>query len=415
MSYGRALTTVHQKVALFMANQVRSVRRIGVAERRARLGRRHRLTLSARAETPVDVAQALGALHATDPASVYLAAAARLRAPEIGGIERALYDERRLVRLLGMRRTVFVVPHDTAPIVEAACTRAIARQERRRLVQLLASAGIAADAAAWLEEVEAATLQALTAVGEATAAELAAVEPRLREQFVVAEGKSYQASQSVSTRVLSLLAADGRIIRGRPRGSWISSQYRWAPIDAWLPERPPAWTTEAAQAELVRRWLAAFGPGTAADIKWWTGWTAGEVNRALAALGPAEVDLDGERGFVLPGDVEPAPPVEPWVALLPALDPTAMGWSGRAWYLGQHAPALFDRSGNIGPTVWSDGRIVGGWAQRSGGEVVCRLLEEIGADVAAAVAAAAARLSVWLGPVRVTPRFRTPLERELST
>ncbi len=91
-----------------------------------------------------------------------------------------------------------------------------------------------------------------------------------------------------------------------------------------------------------------------------------------------------------------------------------MGWKERGWFLGEHGPALFDRTGNIGPTVWWDGRIVGGWAQRPDGEVVVRLLSDIGAGGEAAVAAEAERLSGHLGPVRVTPRFRTPLERELS-
>ncbi len=48
------------------------------------------------------------------------------------------------------------------------------------------------------------------------------------------------------------------------------------------------------------------------------------------------------------------------------------------------------------------------------GEVAYRLLEDIGADGAAAVAASAGSLETWLGTARVTPRFRTPLERELS-
>jgi hypothetical protein len=103
------------------------------------------------------------------------------------------------------------------------------------------------------------------------------------------------------------------------------------------------------------------------------------------------------------------------VALLPALDPTVMGWTGRAWYLGEHGPALFDRSGNAGPTVWADGRIVGGWAQREDGKVVHRLLEDVGAEASSAIADEAARLTEWLTPVRVKPRFRTPLERELAT
>jgi hypothetical protein len=119
-------------------------------------------------------------------------------------------------------------------------------------------------------------------------------------------------------------------------------------------------------------------------------------------------------GLVLSDDVDAVDPVEPWAALLPALDPTAMGWLGRGWYLGEHAPALFDRSGNIGPTVWWDGRIVGGWSQRLNGEVVHRLLEDVGADATAAIEAAAERVTAFVEGTRVTPRFRTPLERELS-
>ena len=118
--------------------------------------------------------------------------------------------------------------------------------------------------------------------------------------------------------------------------------------------------------------------------------------------------------MVLADDLEFPAGAPPVATLLPALDPTPMGWQSRSWYLGPHAPALFDRTGNIGPTVWWAGRVVGGWAQRASGEVAYRLLEDIGADGAAAVAAEAGALETWLGTARVTPRFRTPLERELS-
>jgi hypothetical protein len=392
-----------------------AVRRIGVQERRARLGVRHHLAPAAHAAGVVQVAEDLVGLHGTDPASVFLAAAARMRQPEVAAIERALYHDRVLLRMLGMRRTMFVVPVELAPIVQAACTNAIAAAQRRLLLQLLEQSGIAADdPERWLEEVEEATVKALAARGQALASELAEDEPRLREQILLAEGKSYAARQSVVTRVLLVLAAEGRIARGRPRGSWISGQYRWSLIESWLPGGMAGWSAEAAQAELVRRWLAAFGPGTVADLRWWTGLTAGQVKRALAAVGAVEVDLDGVPGLVLAGDLAPLAAPEPWVALLPALDPTVMGWSGRGWYLGDHGPTLFDRNGNAGPTVWWDGRVVGGWASRKDGEIAVRLLEDVGADAAAAVEAAAGGLADWLGPVRVTPRFRTPLERELS-
>ena len=117
---------------------------------------------------------------------------------------------------------------------------------------------------------------------------------------------------------------------------------------------------------------------------------------------------------MIAGDDETVPGPAPWVALLPALDPTVMGWRDRHWFLGGHRTALTDRSGIIGRTVWWDGRMVGGWAQRAAGEIVFRLLEDMGANAVGAVTEEAERLRGWIGSVRVTPRFRTPLERDLS-
>jgi hypothetical protein len=299
------------------------------------------------------------------------------------------------------------------PVVQAACTDAIAVQQRRLLETMVGGAGLADDPAGWVEEVGKVAVRALEARGGATASELAADDPRLAQQIVVAAGKPYEGRQSVVTRILLLLAAEGRIVRGRPRGSWVSGQYRWSVVEAWLPDGVAAWSLEDAQTELVRRWLRGFGPATIADVKWWTGLPMGQVRRAVAATGAVEVDLDGVPGLALPDDLDPVPAPEPWAALLPALDPTTMGWTGRDFYLGSHRPVLFDRNGNAGPAIWWDGRVVGGWAQRKSGEVVLRLLEDVGADATTAVEAEAARLTTWLGPVRVTPRFRTPLEREL--
>ena len=184
-------------------------------------------------------------------------------------------------------------------------------------------------------------------------------------------------------------------------------------MSSWLPGDPPKPGADEARVELARRWLRAFGPATVADLKWWTGLTLGQVRKALGALDVSEVDMDGLPGVVLTDDVAPEPAAEPWVALLPSLDPTTMGWKERDWYLGGHRGALFDTNGNAGPTVWCDGRIVGGWAQRASGEVAFELLEEVGGDAGDAIAAEAARLEMWLGDVRVTPRFPTPLQRRL--
>lgn len=92
------------------------MRRVDDDERRARLGRRQFL-----AENPTqnstgptdglaDVAGALVGLHASDPATVFLALRARLRDATVADVEKALYDDRSVLKVLAMRRTMFVVP-----------------------------------------------------------------------------------------------------------------------------------------------------------------------------------------------------------------------------------------------------------------------------------------------------------------
>jgi hypothetical protein len=391
------------------------VLRCGDDQRRARLALRHHLAPAARSDDVVALAGDLAGLHATDPATIVLAAQARMDAAALPALEDALYERRALVRILGMRRTMFVVPVELAPVVQASTTRGLIPGERRRFIAQLEAAGVAADGARWLEETERATLAALLARGEASARELAADVPALRTKIAVAEGKPYAANQGVSWKVLLLLAAAGEIVRGRPTGSWTSTLYRWAPVRDWLPGGLPELDTDVAAAALLRRWLASYGPATVADMRWWTGWTAGLLKRALAQTDTVEVALDGgTTGLVLAGDEAPVVPPSPWAALLPGLDPTAMGYKERAWYLGAHREALFDRNGNIGPTIWWEGRIVGGWAQRNDGELVTRLLEDVGADAATAIGVETQRLRAALGDLRVTPRFRTPLERELA-
>jgi hypothetical protein len=390
------------------------VLKIDTAERRRRIAVRHHLAPKARASSVVEAARDLVGLHATDPVSVYLEALARTPKLDVPTMEDALYDERSLLKVLGMRRTMFVVPPDLAPVIQAACTRATAIAERKRTTQLLAGAGVAKDPGRWLRDVEEATMRALEARGEAVATDLTKDVPGLGTQIPFGEGKKWQGVLGVSTRVLFLLSMEGRIIRARPRGSWISSQYRWTPTDRWLPGGIPDMPTGEARVELVRRWLTAYGPGTVQDIRWWTGWTLGEVRRALAGIETVDVDLDGATGLALADDLAPTPAPPPWVALLPSLDATVMGWASRDWYLGEHRSKLFDRNGNAGPTVWADGRVVGGWSQRPDAAVVWRLFDGVGKEAAAAIEKEAERVTTFLGGVRVTPRFRTPLEQELG-
>jgi hypothetical protein len=245
--------------------------------------------------------------------------------------------------------------------------------------------------------------------------ELTEEVPELGTKLHFGEGKTWGGQIGVSTRVLFLLATDGLIVRGRPRGTWISGQYRWAPIETWLGGPLPTVGRGEAEAELLRRWLTAYGPATRNDVRWWTGWTMRRTDETLAAVGAVEVELeDGDAGYVSPEDADLIEDPEPWVRLLPALDPTTMGWKERDWYLGDHASMLFDGNGNAGPTIWANGRVVGGWTQKRDGVIVTEPLEHLDAATAKLLEQERRRLEAWFGGVRITPRFRSPLEKRLS-
>jgi hypothetical protein len=380
-------------------------------QRRARLGRRHGLAEPlASVET---AAAAMTCLHATEPASVHLAAFARCGAG-IDAIDRALYDDRTVVKQLAMRRTVFAFPRDLLPAVWGSAAARVAVQQRAQLARDVAKAGIAEDGPRWVEETTAAVLSLLHDRGPMTTAQLRAALPALEARLVISPGKKYGGEFPVAPRVLTTLAASGVILRGPNEGGWKTSRPRWTPTADWVDVGPPS-SEQEGYATLVRSWLHTFGPGTEADLVWWLGATKAAVRRALADVEAVEVRLDHGTGWLLPDDLGSDDPVDAWAALLPALDPTAMGWKERAFYLGDHAERLFDANGNAGPTAWWDGRIVGGWTQRADGTVVVVPAEQLDPAATKALDEAADRLTTWLAGDVVKSIYQSPLVRSAAS
>jgi hypothetical protein len=392
-----------------------SVLRITDAQRRARLARRHALAVPA--DSVEAATAAMTCLHATEPASVHLAAFARTGAA-LEEVDRALYDDRTVVKQLAMRRTVFAFPRELLPAVWGSAAARVAAQQRARLARDVEKAGITPDGPRWVQETTADVLTLLHEQGPMTTTELRAVLPAMEARLVVAPGKKYGGEFPIASRVLTTLAASGAVVRGSNEGGWKTSRPRWTPTADWVDVGSPLGEAEG-YAALVGSWLRTFGPGTEDDLVWWLGATKAAVRRGLADVEAVEVRLDAGTGWVLPDDLPGETgdavddPVEPWAALLPALDPTTMGWKGRDFFLGDHAERLFDTNGNGGPTAWWDGRIVGGWTQRDDGTVVVVPAEPLGAAATRALDASAERLTAWLGGDVVKSIYQSPLVRDL--
>jgi hypothetical protein len=374
-------------------------------ERRRRLAVRHALAPAHRVASPAAATGAMTVLHATEPATVYLSCWARCTSVTITDVDRALHDERSLVKQLAMRRTVFVFPRDLLSATWPSASARVARTERAQMVKDVVTAAIAGDGDAWLDLARADVLAVLADAPDGlTAAEVRRAAPSIDVKVAVRPGMMW-----ASPRVLTQLGATADVVRGVNLGHWRTSRPRWTLMRRWLGDLPPALREADGWRELVRRWLGTFGPGTEDDIVWWLGATKRIVRAALAELDAVAVTLDsGASGWLLHDDLHETPDPGPWVALLPVLDATVMGWKERGFYLGQHREQLFDRAGNAGTTAWVDGRIVGSWVQDDAGIVEVRLLERLPASARQALDEEADRLTAWLDGERINSPIRPP-------
>ncbi len=199
-------------------------------------------------------------LHSTEPATVYLSLHARVDGLTVPDVDRALYDDRSVVKQLAMRRTLFVFPRDLLPAAWGSASLRVAAQLEARLVKELESAGHA-DGAALLAEARSGVLDVLRGTA-LTAQEIRQQVPVLESRLDLAQGTKYAANVSIAPRVLTQLGVEGLVVRGRNAGHWRISKPRWALMSEWLDDVPAPAKADEGYAELVGRWLRTFGPGT---------------------------------------------------------------------------------------------------------------------------------------------------------
>jgi hypothetical protein len=170
--------------------------------------------LAGGASGPEEATRAVVALHATDPASVYLSILARSKASTLADVAQAMYGRRSLVRWMAMRRTLFVFPREDIPVIQAAVSTPLAAVLRARLVRQLQHNGteprIEGDAETWLDDLASRVEQALDERGLATGAQLSTDEP-LRTSILVRAPSDRP--QNVTTSLLTLMSAEGRLVR----------------------------------------------------------------------------------------------------------------------------------------------------------------------------------------------------------
>jgi Winged helix DNA-binding domain len=160
----------------------------------------------------------------------------------------------------------------------------------------------------------------------------------------------------------------------------VPTEDRWAfpraaeftPAETWLRKRASG---KEAREELVRRYLAAFGPATAADAQTWSGLKG--VKATLDGLRDELVTFkDGRRElFDLPDAPRPGEDAAAPPRLLPDFDNLLLAHADRTRVIAdQHKPAVFTKNLRVRATFLLDGEVAGTWsAERKGKNAVLTL------------------------------------------
>ena len=369
----------------------------------ARVMARHHLAERARDGDVVTVVRDLVGLHATSATTPYLSLLARMDDFAKEHLERELYEKRTLVKVRCMRTTVFVLPSEWLGLAFAATHGNSERMSQR---YLQAYSELAADYARLTEAV-------LEVVGDGSK--------------TVAEIRATLGVEGNLSSVVNLMCDQWLLVRDRPAHGWRDSAHRYGRLERVYPGVDLQMDEASATAEIVRRYLHAYGPVSETDVTWWTGLTKARVRAAIALLRPEIAILD--EGLMLAEDAAAArelagePPADrrarSVVALLPQLDPFVMGYKDRSRFLAAvDEPFVFDRSGNASSTILVHGRICGVWDAPRGKTPEVRLFAFRGlrADVRTAIEAEAVRVGLFVferDPDVVWMRSMVPLrERE---
>ena len=317
---------------------------------------RHHLTIPA-ASSPADVVRAMCGAHAQVLSAAEVSVGLRLEGGTRADVQRALWEDRSLVKTFGPRGTVHLLPTEDLPLWTGA------------LSALPRSGGVPPESMRLTAEQ---TSQVIEAIGGALSEDDLTVD-ELSDEVVARTGSwagdlvmpAFQGYWPRWRRVISSAANAGVLCYGpnRGRNTTYANPHRWRPFKPL--------NGEEALSELLRRYLRSYGPATPQQFARWLNTSTEFISKLFGSLTTEleEVQLDGKPAWLLAGDV--AMPAEPatGVRLLPYFDAYAVGSHPRELLLPGKASTRALARGQAGnyPVLLVDGVVAGVWHQwRSG-------------------------------------------------
>ena len=335
----------------------------------ARRMARHALAEPSADLDPAGIAGLLCGAHAQVLSAAEFSIGRRIAGATRADVQRALWQERRLVKTFGPRGTIHLLPAADLPMwtgaLSALPSSASSHPDGVRFAPEQADAVIAA--------IGGALADAELTVDELTEAIADRAGPWAVEQTMEAFGDKWPRWRQLT----STAAHRGVLCFGPDRGRRVThtNPHRW------LAGLRPA-DGEAALRALVRRYLHAYGPATPQHFARWPGIPPRYAAGLFARLGGQleRVELDGEPGWTVAGDT--GTPSEPHrgIRLLPYFDAYVVAAQPRErLYPGAAAGRALTPAGQAGnyPVLLVDGVVGGVWHQRRSGRTLAITIEPL--------------------------------------
>ena len=316
--------------------------------------------------SPVQAVERLAGLQAQLASSPYLALWARVEGFERPALERAL-KRRTVVKALLMRATLHLVSARDLPYLDAAV------REARTLTR---ARGIERPPDELVER----------------AVALTRTQPRTRRELMEALGFDSRTQDAHEIRTYSWVVALARLEQ-TPECAFYG--FRGSPLyEPFDHEHPPL---EAAVEHTIKRYLAAFGPATRADVSQWSGVPVRDLAPGLESLrlrtfrderGRELLDLP--RAPLASADA-PAPP-----RLLPRWDELLLAHKDRTRVLpDEHRKTVIHKNGDVQQTFLVDGIVAGLW-RLDGERIALEPFAPLPRTARRELEDEAARLAAWL-------------------
>jgi hypothetical protein len=306
----------------------------------------------------VKISKTLCGLQATGTFEPYLYLFSRKNGFVKEELNKHLYETKKLIKIRGMRNTLFIVTQEDAPIIHNATNYL----KENRFDGFFKHSDYTRE--------------------EYNELELKIVQVLQKESLITTEiRKRIKTDRNISI-VISLMCDKLLLVRGKPPKGWKDRRNTYSLMKNTYPDLnfKDIQETKAIN-ELVYEYIKSYGPVTEKDISWWGGFTKTNARKAIKFNESRieEISFSDQVHYLTKTDIELLDNLEPIqtpvINLLANLDPYMMGYKNRGRYIDSKIyDFAFDRSGNATTVILKNGIVIGIWDFQSKPEPIIKVL-----------------------------------------